>query len=40
MGVWTDRVVPRLADRSLPHPALDEFRASAWAYLLAARSRS
>jgi len=29
MGVWTDRVVPRLTDRSLRLPALGELRADA-----------
>ncbi len=33
MGVWSDRVVPRLADRSLRHPALGGLRAAACAPL-------
>jgi SAM-dependent methyltransferase len=33
MGVWADRVVPRLADRSLRNPALGELRAQACAPL-------
>jgi SAM-dependent methyltransferase len=33
MGVWSDRVVPRLADRSLRNPVLGELRAQACAPL-------